>query len=308
LELWKTEPIKISTELNKQDIQRAWSAVIDMFKKYKTAGIQLWHHQHYDVYKCRGPYVAKWGCCSASWHPSLLGHELRAAHHAFFWLLIYKDALKELLTRSDSPDVMLQIITKHIEAEHKYIPSTPVFPSDFSDNLQCYTSFQPLTDPTLSLEKLVIPSGDGKKPFQVKIVEDITNPDQIKMARGRGYRDFRNMLYGDKDATLSLKIKVQKEGKGFMCQPAGDWGRLPDGFKNFWEVDTKVYVTENVDSTDSFSFNPDKAKLLPYTNHNPKDTQTICVDFNDKLKPGNHVLTIVPTTEQKIMVAYIIIP
>jgi hypothetical protein len=61
----------------------------------------VWSHSHYEAYKCHGPYVKNWACCSASWHPSLLGHELRAAHYSYFWLLIFKDALNGLLEVDD---------------------------------------------------------------------------------------------------------------------------------------------------------------------------------------------------------------
>lgn len=48
-----------------------------------------------------GPYVKDWferdGKGILPWHPSRLGHELRAAHYAYFWTLIFKDALDSML-------------------------------------------------------------------------------------------------------------------------------------------------------------------------------------------------------------------
>lgn len=38
-------------------------------------------------------------CCSASWHPSLLGHELRADNHIYHLLLQFKDAIEGLLKK-----------------------------------------------------------------------------------------------------------------------------------------------------------------------------------------------------------------
>lgn len=138
-------------------------------------GIQMWKHDHYQSYKCHGPYVKDWGCCSASWHPSLLGHELRAAHYSYFWLLAFRDALNEL---SDVSDVAqkLQSVKKHIDSEHKHIPTSPLNPSDYADHLQCYTTSEPLYDETGSLFKLVIPSGDGKEGFKDAIVDDFVPP------------------------------------------------------------------------------------------------------------------------------------
>ena len=57
-------------------------------------GIQLWDHSDYENSKCHGPYIPKWNSGVASWHPSELGQELRAAHYSFYWLSVYKDALQ----------------------------------------------------------------------------------------------------------------------------------------------------------------------------------------------------------------------
>ena len=57
---------------NPQSVGGHWTAMTELFKAYKTAGIQLWNHGHYDVYKCHGPYVKDWGCCSASWYASII--------------------------------------------------------------------------------------------------------------------------------------------------------------------------------------------------------------------------------------------
>lgn len=305
--------IKIPTEMNKADMEKGWRAMIDLFRNYKTAGIQTWHHYHYDKYKCKGPYKRDWACCSASWHPSLKGHDLRSDHHVFYWLLILIDAIKDLQEkgeRGETSDVLLKVITKHIEAEHKYVPASAMYESDYQDSQRCYTSFQPRRDDTYALEKLMITSGDGKEGFKMEIIDTLNNRDFMKRVNQYGYIDLKYMLYGNKDSgVLSLKINVKQHGVGFLCQPAGDWGRLPDGFQNFWEVDTKVYLTENVGpNPQNFIFSKDKGRLLEYINRKPKDTQTICVDFIHKIPPGDHVMTIVPTTEKKIMISYLIIP
>ena len=306
--------IKIATEMTKADMEKGWRAMIDLFKNYKTAGIQTWHHYHYDKYKCKGPYKKDWGCCSASWHPSLKGHDLRSDHHVFYWLLILIDAIKDLQEkgeRGETPEILLKVITKHIEAEHKYVPATAMYESDYQDSQRCYTSFQPRRDDTLSLEKLMISSGDGKEGFKMEIIDKLqNNGDFIRRVAQYGYVDLKYMLYGNKDSgVLSLKIHVRQQGTGFLCQPAGDWGRLPDGFQNFWEIGTEVYLTENVGpDPQNFVFAKDKSRLLEYINRKPKDTQTICVDFVQKLPAGDHVMTIVPTTDKKIMISYLIIP
>lgn len=68
LELVNTSPIKIVSEMNiKGRAVEPWRAVAEVFRVYKMAGIQMWDHGAYEKYKCSGPYVKNWGCCSASW-------------------------------------------------------------------------------------------------------------------------------------------------------------------------------------------------------------------------------------------------
>jgi hypothetical protein len=316
LEVLETEPIKIPSEFNKHEIQRHWQAFTDIIPQYKSAGLQFWQHEHYDEYKCNGPYTADWGCCSAPWHPSTLGHEVRAHHHAFFWLLIYKDALSDLILKFESADANIQhmhdIVQKHIKAESHHVPPMAIHESMYSDNMRCFTSFQPRADNSLSLEALVVASGDGKPGFQMDIFEQLTDPNIVIKAKERGYKDFKYMLYGNQESgSLSLKITINAAGKSFICQPPGNWGALPPGFKNFWECGTKMYLTENVADVKNFVFNPNagNTKELKYNQRFPEDAQmNLCVDFEDSLPLGNHVLTVVPTTSDKIPIAYLILP
>jgi hypothetical protein len=67
LKLLQDDPMKIPTEINKDEPKRAWPAVLKMFQSYKTSGIQVWSHDHYLAYKCHGPYVKTWyviSCCA----------------------------------------------------------------------------------------------------------------------------------------------------------------------------------------------------------------------------------------------------
>eukprot|EP01035_Chromulina_nebulosa_P022823 gene22823-29557_t len=86
LSLLYSSPNKIPTSFNKGNLN-AWASITPILQDYKTLGIQLWNHGHYVAYKCRGPYVPDWDCCNGyEWHPSIRGHELRAAHYAYFCL------------------------------------------------------------------------------------------------------------------------------------------------------------------------------------------------------------------------------
>lgn len=239
-----------------------------------------------------------------------MGHELRAAHYAYFWLLALKDALKDLAHVADVDlPAKLAFVKKRTDSEHKYIPGQQMTPSEFSDNMQCFTTFEPLQDQDSNFFSLVIPSGDSKPPFVAKIFEELTNPEIVKMARGRGYRDFKRMLYGNKDSSpLSLKITINNAGIGWLCTPPGNWGKLPNGFKNFWEANTKVFLTANVGEATGFVFDSGKAKEMAYVNKKPKDTQNVCVYFTEKFRPGSHVLTIVPADSANIMFSYLLLP
>lgn len=56
----------VASEMNSGELSRKWDKLLDMFKSYKTAGIQMWSHGGYERYKCRGPYISNWGCCSGN--------------------------------------------------------------------------------------------------------------------------------------------------------------------------------------------------------------------------------------------------
>ena len=284
--LKRGQALLIASESNKQGpAMKGWTAMTELFRSYQVVtGIQLWDHTSYQDYKCLGPYIKEWQNPGvASWHPSALGHELRAAHYAYFWLLILKDAVIELqknLTTSSFAAVYAAV-KKHERRETGHVPAKPIYASDFSDNMQCLTTFEPRHDPLARLTDYVIPSGDDRPPFKSSIFEELTEPRIINKARERGYKDFKHMLFGDKDSSpLSVRIRVQASGTAFLCQPPGNWGKLPSGFKNFWEAGTKVYLTRNLpDGKDaagkSFKFEASAAEELHYTNRRPKDTQTV---------------------------------
>ncbi len=71
--LAKGDALKIVAEKNlKAPWVDSWGAILDIVRHYKLAGVQMWTHFHYQEYKCRGPYVKDWACCSASWYGLLI--------------------------------------------------------------------------------------------------------------------------------------------------------------------------------------------------------------------------------------------
>ena len=155
----------------------------------------------------------------------------------------------------------------------------------------------------------MIPSGDKKPKFENEIFEWLTNKNIIKKAQTNGYKDFKNMLFGNIDSSpLSLKAIVNKNGYAFLCEPPGNWGKLPLGFERFWFANTSLYLTENIGSYSDFVFNEKTAREVQYFTDFPKETQLVCVQLVEPLVKGNHVLTIVPRSTKKIAFTYLLLP
>lgn len=228
----------------------------------------------------------------------------------------------------NAADELLLKIDKHINHEQKHTQMTAYFPSDYSDNMQCMTTFHPTVDKEADLDRYYVKNNVDKPVFKKIIFEDLMDKSIVTKAIAGGYQDFKYIYYGNKDSMpLSIKIHVKREGVVFLCQPPGFWGKLPDGFKNFWDIDTKIYLSENVANSEKlqtfkdiqepssdnadhvpFVFNMDSAKVKPYTNKNPGDSQNLCVQFNERFLPGVHVLTIVPSSADSILISTILVP
>jgi hypothetical protein len=344
----KGDTLKIVSELNIDMINKGeWGPQSKMIHSYQTmAGIQVWSHNHYEKYKCRGPYTRDWQCCSASWHPSKKGHMLRAAHHSFFWLAIFRDALQEIQNDKDALMQQLSLIDHHISKEGKHTPESPMYQSLYSDDMQCLNTFMPKHDWEADLRKWILPffpafkegettapTGEGEKGealtsaepisgkigggWEMNIFEELTDKGIIVKAHSRGYLDYKYMLHGNRDSMpLNVRVNIQKgQGTFFLCEPPGNWGKLPPGFKTLWEAGTKVYFTKDVDTdaaaagTKPFLFDASKAQELTFVNRKPTDSQVVCVDF-DQFKPpvGKHVITVVPTHEYRVMISTLLLP
>lgn len=161
-----------------------------------------------------------------------LRHELRASHYSFFWLLIYKDAINSILNNPVPLEEVSALVLKHIDSEAKHLPIKAIFKSsigsEFTDNIQCFTSFQPVFDTSANLFSLIVPApaGDSRPPFKSDIFENFMEPQIIVKAKSRGYLDYKIVLFGNNQSNpLSFKINVKNEGYGFLCSPPGNWGK-----------------------------------------------------------------------------------
>jgi hypothetical protein len=319
----------LAQSLNRMNQSGQWSMLDQIATAYKTMGIQFWMHRHYEVYKCRGPYVANWGCCSAPWHPSILGHELVASHFAYFWLLIYKDALlavHEKIKTSKLDGVndqalheMRDLVDKRIHRESYHLPATPLYPRKFNDGIRCYTTFEPRSDPEANLLSLIVRDRgqvSADRSFSVTIYENVTRPEIIKMARQRGYQDFKYMIYGNNESSpLHFLVKIQRQGHVFICQPPSDWERHPPGFGNLWDLQPTIWLTQHVDShvmSEGFELyeRSKQTRILSYLRSSPslESLERICIESDEMLLPGQHILTIRPKDIGYVMISYLLLP
>lgn len=135
-----------------------WSFVGSVDKRYHGAGIQTFQHVKHTAYACLGPYIKTWMKGAASWHPSVIGHRLRAAHHSYFWLLILRDAISELIQLAShrALDAIAKDVEKHLNHYYPSHMSAPAHPSPFLDDMQCFTDYEPRSIRNSSLKDLVV--------------------------------------------------------------------------------------------------------------------------------------------------------
>jgi len=303
-------------------MMRSWGTLKQIMKMYRTAGIQLFRHTEYLRYKCNGPYIEDWGCCSASWHPSLKGHALRAAHHSFVWLKIFETALVnvESMLKADGAtlvSVVEEVVKRQGNPSH-HIPEQPLYESKYGDELQCLTDYEPHHEETASLTNRLIPSdgvaGSALKGWKQNIMESVFEPHAkiVETARKKGYRDFKWMTYGNNaDGPLSIDITAGHGGYIHFCQPPGSWGKLPAEFTSLWtEGSVDIFITLNVpaENKKEFKFDSSKATRIAIQNPYAKDTQSVCAISDEMIQAGSHVITLVPLKKEFAMLSIILVP
>lgn len=256
---------------------------------------------------------------AASWHPSVIGHRLRAAHHAYFWLQIYLAALQDLrtlLTRR-SPSAALLDVEKHMK--HLYKPmGEPKHQTAFADNMTCHTDYQPRSIQSASLKDLVL-SGlknkngneEGTGGWEYIIYEDIVDKNLVQRSRRMGYKDFKYLMYtaNDDAGPLSLRLHIEQPGPVFICQTPGIWGALPKGFEKLWETKLNAYITYNTQPVQPYVFAVEKAVKLEIVHSKDLD---ICVQLKSNesadlnFRPGQHILTLLPDSKHKVIFAWLL--
>lgn len=316
-------PVTIVSDLNKDMYHKSWSNFHDLVKHYKGAGIQMFTHQSHEIYACQGPYIPEWEKGAASWHPSVIAHRLRAAHHAYFWLLAWIEALDDFIKSAEQRSILAiaKLMRKHIAA----LPTNPTTalknPLQIADGVACYSDYEPRAIRSASLRNRVIggkylPSADisatGNHWHSI-IYENLVHENLVKQSLKMGYFDYKHLLYGDSSSgPISFLVTPNKPGKLFLCQTPGIWGQLPEGFVNLWDNAATFYVTTvgafvevKVEELLGFEFKEDLAVKQEIVYDKNMD---ICITFKDNVLVGASAITIVPTTSSKVMVAWIISP
>jgi len=308
-------PVYLVSEANKVSLQRRWKWMQEYTHAYHGAGLQLFEHMAHDVYACQGPYIPTWMEGAASWHPSVIGHRMRAAHHAYFWLLGWQEALQDL--RNQSSHRVMEAMEKDVDHRlNKLI--TPMGParhkSEFPDGANCYTDYEPRPVREASLKDRVV-EGLGTNAthgWKFVIYENLVDKNLVLKTHRMQYKDFKHLIYGNKDSgPLSLKIDLKEDGPIFICETPGIWGSLPKGFAHLWSPTVEVYMTANVENRDNFKFNPELGVKyeLNYDKKHEICTRIQPAHTKDpKIKAGNYVLTIVGRSESKAIIAWIITP
>jgi hypothetical protein len=321
--LLKTDPITIVADMNKNDFKRAWGNLHDIQKDYKAAGLQTFTFMNHEKYACLGPYIKDWEKGAAAWHPSKVAHRLRASQMSYVWLHIWKDAVTEMLSLATHRpiDGIQKDNMRHLETAFGRVRETPLHATDLPDNAICYTDYEPRTLYNESSLRLKVLSGlrpgcnaKYKKTDKITetgwrciIYENLVHENIVKHSVKMGYKDYKYLMYGNKvSGPLSIQMAQQKEGYVFLCQTPGIWGQLPEGFGSLWEKETSpaVYLTPNVDTSQPFVFDASKSSKREYEYE--KQKHEICVKLKEKVSPGSYALTVVPTSEKKIIVAWVI--
>ena len=124
------------------------------------AGLQRFMHEKHTNYACLGPYIKDWMLGAASWHPSVIAHRLRASHHAYFWLVMLKEAVANLAKKLDKdgrdPATIQKDIQVKIDEYYGPLESRAFGAPPFPDDAQCLTDYEPSFNKEGSLVKKVV--------------------------------------------------------------------------------------------------------------------------------------------------------
>eukprot|EP01041_Mallomonas_annulata_P008340 gene8340-17178_t len=312
----------LATEINRNE----YRIPQEITNAYRSAGLQHWFHTHYSSeYKCQGPYVKSWGGGVLKWHPSLSGHQLRADHHSYFWLSIWRDSVDDILhLRTAYSNLSLKCVfsdtLKHIESiiTSNPMPAKPIFASNVTDRIQCLTDYEPRRSKRASIRSRIISGlkiGDGRgwnsSVLESRLGEDYT--EIVLRHEAARYLDYKYIYIADHDAgPLSIRIQPKSNDVMYICEPTNLNSDTISEENHFWDLKPLIYITMNVKGKASFVFDAAKAKPISYFHmiSTGGGDGEICIQTDKGVMPGRHVLTIVPThpVGKILMLATLLIP
>jgi hypothetical protein len=148
-------------------------------------------------------------------------------------------------------------------------------------------------------------NGDPAKNFKFDLWESFTAPYVLPILTEKKCVDRKNVFWGESPLQqLSLKLRVGQRGTVHVCS-------MSPHTKVFLSLDdvAQAFLTENVTAFDSFAFDPSRAREVPlvFVAHHPA-RHSCCTKVGELISPGSHVLTIVPKGNQKVFIAYLLVP
>lgn len=291
--LLEANPYRIATDLNRKETFK-WGQLRDLIKRYPAAGIQTFTHTGHSAYRCQGPYVADWSGDEDSLLPGANGHQLRAAHTAYMWLSIWRDAVLALQSAAKTVgmDSLKEGVASDMEvAQHFKEPTgrlpPALFESNITDSITCLTNFEPRDSLASSITDKIV-SG---------IAEAIGNQTgwQAEAEDGQkghtsswrtGYKGRKIAVTGTHSTgPLLLSIVAKKKGPLFLCGSSIRTAR----------PDVSVY-------------SPSSSKViqLPYF---PTQWASDCVQTFAFISSGAYMLSILPPKSgQRVSLSYILVP
>lgn len=274
----------------------------------------------YSAYKCHGPYVKNWSSGNAPWHPSVLGHAVRAAHYTFVWLQVWRSALVDLRSRFHGSTVVAMPTLEKMNKENSLIiypyldtalPSA-VWPSDIPDNAQCFTSFSPRSKEEMSLSALVASgleapnSGPENPGWSYIVFESLMDSEYLPMSDMRGYLDRKITLVGnDLSGVLKLHLHLQHNGKILLCEPPAVWGEYPASIVHLWDkdnVDIKI-----LSDTPFFTFGFGKRNKVEHF-ESVHAHESVCIVSKKLYQKGKYILALRARSEKHVLLSTIILP
>ena len=225
--------------------------------------------------------------------------------------------MQDILTHLEhrAPDAILKDVQHHLE--NNYAPAgEAVHKLDFLDGMKCLTDYEPRAVREVSLKSHVVAglAKDEKDPsgWLSIIYEDMVDHNLVKRSLEHEYKDFKWLLHGkDNSGPLSIKVTNERAGPMYICETPGIWGALPKGFTHLHEDAIEIYLHKDVADTTNYKFETSKATKLNFYHDKELD---ICIQLRSgdksgkEFPKGNHVLTIVPKANKKLIVAWVLTP